>query len=318
MSVGLISQVPNPTLEDVRELAREAEVAGADWLGVPDAFWWRDTWLLAAAAAGATSSLVIGPLVTNPYLRHPFHTLSAVATLQEIAGPRVLLGLGAGGSELSLAAGIDRRDAAARIAELVALVARVAAGEPLDPQSARTLEVTLTRPDVIVAGRTRGVLRSGGAVADQVLLWAVPRSELEQSAALVREAATGRPQPPSLVWAPLLVDGDRWDAVAPPHAAAYAVLNSRADTRRAWGLDERSLAEIRRGLVAGEPVAQLVPAVALQDVIVPLGARDEAQALVRSLGAKDIAVPLASAAEVAPRVEWARSILRSAGDGDAR
>ena len=54
MSVGVISQVHNPTLADVAALAIAAEDASADWLGIPDAFWWRDTWLLCAEAARST------------------------------------------------------------------------------------------------------------------------------------------------------------------------------------------------------------------------------------------------------------------------
>jgi hypothetical protein len=37
VSVGVISTLPNPTLAQVEDLAREAQRAGADWLGVPDA-----------------------------------------------------------------------------------------------------------------------------------------------------------------------------------------------------------------------------------------------------------------------------------------
>src|SRR5438105_6401870 len=115
MAVGVISHLPNPSFDDVRRLAQATEVAGADWLGLPDAFWWRDTWLLLAEAARATQRIEIGPLVTNPYLRHPFHTAAALASLQDLAGQRVFVGLGAGGSEASGAAGIPRRDAPQRI-----------------------------------------------------------------------------------------------------------------------------------------------------------------------------------------------------------
>ena len=163
----------------MRRLAQAAEAAGADWLGLPDAFWWRDTWLLAAEAARVTEALVIGPLVTNPYLRHPFHVVSAVATLQELAGPRVLLGLGAGGSELAVSAGVDRSDAPQRVSELIELVHDVAAGRALNEASRRFLEVPFARPPITIAGRTTAMLRVGAAHADTVLLWAVPRSELD-------------------------------------------------------------------------------------------------------------------------------------------
>src|SRR5258708_31496553 len=105
MAVSVISHLHNPSFAQVRELARAAEEAGADWLGLPDAFWWRDTWLLLAEAARVTERIEIGPLVTNPYLRHPFHTVAAVATLQDPAGPPGVLGIRARGPQSSGPAG---------------------------------------------------------------------------------------------------------------------------------------------------------------------------------------------------------------------
>src|SRR5437660_9214939 len=131
MPIGIICHLHNVGFDDVRALAGAAEAAGADWLGLPDAFWWRDTWLLLAEAARATKRIEIGPLVTNPYLRHPLQTISTLATVQEIAGPRIFLGIGAGGSELTGVAGIDRDDAGPRIEALVDRLRAVAAGAPL-------------------------------------------------------------------------------------------------------------------------------------------------------------------------------------------
>src|SRR6266542_3885784 len=142
MPVGVITHLHNVNFSELRALAQAAESAGADWLGIPDAFWWRDSWMLLAEAARVTERIALGPMVTNPYLRHPFHTLAALATLQDIAGGRVFLGVGAGGAEVSGVAGIARRDAPERIVSLAELVRRVAAGEPLDPISGRRLEVT--------------------------------------------------------------------------------------------------------------------------------------------------------------------------------
>src|SRR5438132_13254224 len=115
MAVGVISHLANVSFDQVRALARAAERAGADRLGLPDAFWWRDTWLLLAEAARVTERIEIGPLVTNPYLRHPFHTVAAVASLQGLAGKRVFGGLGAGGSEVWGAAGGRRPGAPKRV-----------------------------------------------------------------------------------------------------------------------------------------------------------------------------------------------------------
>jgi alkanesulfonate monooxygenase SsuD/methylene tetrahydromethanopterin reductase-like flavin-dependent oxidoreductase (luciferase family) len=53
-------------------------------------------WSALSALATATTRVAIGPLVANATVRHPAHVNAAVATLQELSGGRVRLGLGAG------------------------------------------------------------------------------------------------------------------------------------------------------------------------------------------------------------------------------
>ncbi len=188
---GVIGHLKNPSVPEVVELAGAAESAGAHWLGLADAFWWRDVWVLLTVAAGATNRLWLGPAMTNPYLRHPFSTVSALATLQELAGPRVFLGLAAGGSEARLAAKVDRRDAPARTAALIELVRRVATGQPLDVDSGRHLDVPLASLPVLVAGGHDGMLRTAGRHADQALIWATAGSELGRVSEVIRNGAIG-------------------------------------------------------------------------------------------------------------------------------
>ena len=42
MAVGVIGHVMNPTRDDAIAMATAAERAGAGWIGLADAFWWRD------------------------------------------------------------------------------------------------------------------------------------------------------------------------------------------------------------------------------------------------------------------------------------
>ena len=312
--VGIIAHLPNIDLDDVRKLAIAAEAAGADWLGLPDAFWWRDTWMLLAEAARVTHRIQLGPVVTNPYLRHPFHTIAAVATLQGLAGSRVFLGIGAGGSEVSGAASTSRRDAPHRICALAALLRGTAAGQPLDPSSGRTLEVPLRQTPVLIAGRASGVLDAAGRAADEALLWAVPRSDLERSVAVIeagasagRQASAARPQ---LVWAPLVDHGgpsrERVRTIA-----AYSVLNSRPDVQARWGLERAAIGELRRLLVGGgaAAAADLVPEAAVEDLIVSNPDPARVGALAARIGASSVALPAFSVAEVGERVDWARRVL---------
>ena len=192
---GVIGHIVNPTVADAAELAVVAEANDAEWIGFADAFWWRDVWMILAEVARVTERIRIGPAMTNTYLRHPFHTLSAIATLEHLAGARTLLGLAAGGSEITHAAGISRSDAAERTDSLLNTLDAVVAGDPLDPTSGRTLEVNLTRPRVLVAGRGDQMLRVAGERADDVLLWAIPDSELERSIDLIRAGWRNRGRP---------------------------------------------------------------------------------------------------------------------------
>ena len=93
---------------DMRAAAIAAEEAGFDGLwtwdhlrdpdgergpGVPEA------WTTLTALAEATRRLMLGPLVLNVANRHPGVLANMAATFQAISGGRLLLGIGAGGSQ---------------------------------------------------------------------------------------------------------------------------------------------------------------------------------------------------------------------------
>lgn len=314
MTVGLITHLRNATLAETRELAVAAEDAGADWLGVPDAFWWRDTWILIAEAARATKRIRIGPLVTNPYMRHPLQTISSFATVQELSDGRAFLGIGAGGSEVTGVAGVDRSDAGARIEGLVNRLRAIADGAPLDDRAGRLLEVPVTPPHVLVAGRASRVLEAAGRVGDDALLWAVPQSELARSVGLIaRGAADGRTAAgasPRLLWAPLVAHDDgtigRIRSIA-----AYAVLNSPPRRKAAWGLSTERVAEIRSVLVGGgaQAATELIPKTALDDLVQPDSSAEAVGRQAGSLGVHGLALPAFELDSIGRRVAWAREVL---------
>jgi alkanesulfonate monooxygenase SsuD/methylene tetrahydromethanopterin reductase-like flavin-dependent oxidoreductase (luciferase family) len=84
------------------QLAHEAEDAGWDafflWdhiqVGWPDAV--ADPWIALAAIAMATSRILIGPIVTPLYRRHPWKLAREAVTLDHLSGGRVVLGVGLG------------------------------------------------------------------------------------------------------------------------------------------------------------------------------------------------------------------------------
>ncbi len=81
--------------ESVR-LATLAEEMGFGTWWVPEDYFYRGAFSLAAAAAGATSRIRIGIGVVNPFTRHPAATAMEFGALDELAGGRAILGMGAG------------------------------------------------------------------------------------------------------------------------------------------------------------------------------------------------------------------------------
>ena len=93
---------------ELREMARTAEAAGFDSLWVGDHLLYRraegnvgpwEAWSTLAALAEATERVELGPLVAATSFHNPAMLAKKAATIEEISGGRLILGLGAGWNE---------------------------------------------------------------------------------------------------------------------------------------------------------------------------------------------------------------------------
>src|SRR3954471_22787518 len=90
---------PEHTPERTLALTRQAEAAGFEYGCLFDIHvLWRDPYPLLTLMAGVTERLRLGTCVTNPGTREPSVTASALATLDEVSGGRMDLGIGRGDS----------------------------------------------------------------------------------------------------------------------------------------------------------------------------------------------------------------------------
>jgi probable F420-dependent oxidoreductase len=223
-------------------MARAAEAAGLDSIWLGDHLLYRDdgrpergpweTWTMLAGLAAVTERVGLGPLVACTAFHPPAVLAKIAATVDELSGGRLVLGLGAGWNEAEFRAfGLQFDHRASRFEEAFEIIRRLVSGErvtlagrfhsvedvvllprpgrrpPLMVGSTgeRVLRATLPHVDVwntwydLYGNTPEGFATLGGrvsAIAEEV---GRPPDEIERSACvLVAPDADERP--------------DRWDA----------------------------------------------------------------------------------------------------------
>ncbi|MGH7775558.1 MAG: LLM class flavin-dependent oxidoreductase [Candidatus Dormibacterales bacterium] len=112
-------------------LAQEADRLGYERLWVPEVYGW-DAFTTLAQLACATSRIGLCTGIVNVFSRSPALIAQSAASLDEISGGRVVLGLGTSGPGVVRGwHGIEFSQGPARLRETVEIVRRVVAREPL-------------------------------------------------------------------------------------------------------------------------------------------------------------------------------------------
>src|SRR5262245_9933805 len=171
--------LPERSWSDARGLWQRAEELGFDHAWTYDHLAWRTLrdrpWFGAiptlTAAAVATSTIRLGPLVVTPTFRHPVPLAKELITLDDVAGGRLTLGVGAGGDGFDAAMlgapAWPRAERTARFVEFVELLdallrepAHSAHGRYYSASEARTYPGCVQQPRVpfaIAATGPRGM-----------------------------------------------------------------------------------------------------------------------------------------------------------------
>ncbi len=191
---------PDHTLERTLALTRQAEAAGFEYGWLFDSHvLWRDPYPLLTLMAGATSSMRLGTCVTNPGTREPSVTASLLATLDEVSGGRMDLGIGRGDSARRVLGKppITMADTEQAIRVIRALVA----GEAIEYEGTElrfpwTSGWTLP---VWVAGYGPLALAMTGRVADGVILQLADPDLIRWFTGQVRDAAAAAGRDPASI-----------------------------------------------------------------------------------------------------------------------
>jgi len=191
---------PEHSIEATLDLARVGEDVGFDHLWLFDSHvLWREPYALLALIAEHTKRLRLGTCVTNPGTREPSVTASALATLDELSGGRMDLGIGRGDSARRVLG--KPPITLAHTEEAIHVIRELVEGRPVMYEGTE-LHLGWTgewKLPVWVAGYGPMALSMTGRIADGVILQLADPDLIRWFTAQVKEAAAGAGRDPSAI-----------------------------------------------------------------------------------------------------------------------
>jgi alkanesulfonate monooxygenase SsuD/methylene tetrahydromethanopterin reductase-like flavin-dependent oxidoreductase (luciferase family) len=169
---------------ELRQMAQTAEQVGFDSIWVGDHLLYRPTgrpsvgpweaWSSLAGLAEATSRVELGPLVASTSFHNPAMIAKKAATVDEISGGRLILGLGAGWNEVEYTAyGFPYDHRASRFEEAFTIISTLLRDGHIDFDGtyyqARDCELAPRGP------RPQGPPLMLGSMGERMLRFAAPR-----------------------------------------------------------------------------------------------------------------------------------------------
>jgi probable F420-dependent oxidoreductase len=170
MDFGVVFQLDPPASEVIR-LAQRAEAAGFSHVWSFDShLLWQEPFVIYSQILATTSSVMVGPMVTNPGTRDATVTASMFATLNSMYGNRTICGIGRGDSALRTVGAQPKTIAELR--EYVRVVRELANGRTVHYRGVdlRFPWITDSQLDIWVAAYGPKVLAVAGEVGDGYIL----------------------------------------------------------------------------------------------------------------------------------------------------
>jgi 5,10-methylenetetrahydromethanopterin reductase len=258
MTVFEAEITPGMSTREVVDLARLAEEAGFDRLGISDVVFWHDCYVLMGLISQHTSRIHLGPMVTNPYSRHPAVLAGIMAALQDASEGRMFLGIGVGAGLEQV--GISYPRPVATLREAITVIGALLRGETVSFQgdtvtvdAARMVGPVAPVP-ISIGTRSPQVMRLAGELADIALVGArsidtgiaaAYRGWLAEGAARVGRSVDDIDVAPRLTLC-ISADGHRARSSMKRYAAHYVALIRPADLRERDG--GRWLGEVEAAL----------------------------------------------------------------------
>ncbi|MGN0093828.1 MAG: 5,10-methylenetetrahydromethanopterin reductase [Methanobrevibacter sp.] len=166
-----IEFVPQQPLDDIIKLVKLAEDVGFDNVWITDHYNNKNVYAALALVAKETSTIKLGPGVTNPYLRAPAISASAIATIDEISDGRATFGIGPGDKATFESLGVEWSKPLSTIKSAIAEIRTLTAGEATE-SGAKLGGVKAVQDSIPIYMGAQGpkMLETSGEIADGVLI----------------------------------------------------------------------------------------------------------------------------------------------------
>ena len=210
---------PDHSIERTIALTRQAEDAGFTYGWLFDSHvLWKEVYLLLTIMAQSSQRLRLGTCVTNPATREPSVTAAVLATLNEISGGRMDLGIGRGDSARRVMG--KPPTTLARLEEATLLIRDLVEGRTVN-QDGTPLHFSWTRGDklpVWIAGYGPKALEVTARIADGVILQLAEPDLIRWFVGQLRDAARAAGRNPNEI---------KVMAAAPAHVGAMELCRDR-------------------------------------------------------------------------------------------
>jgi len=255
--------VPNTPYWKLAAYAMIAETQGFNNLWVTDHYGNRNVYVALATAAMYTNKITFGTGVTNPWMVNPVITAQAIATLNELAPGRVVLGMGAGDKTTLEAVGIEMGKPMAAVKEAIDIFRKLTAGENVAYQGevfktagAKFNFKVKNKIPVYVGAQGPKMLEMAGKIGDGVLVNASHPSDIGFAVKMAGEGMKQAGKKPEEVdiaaYASFSINEDSKKAVkAATPVVAFIVAGSAPPVLEKHGINPGKADEIRNALKVG-------------------------------------------------------------------
>ena len=183
-----IEFVPNQPLDEIVKLVKLAEDVGFEYAWITDHYNNKNVYETLALLAANTETIKMGPGVTNPYVRSPAISASAIATIDEISEGRATFGIGPGDKATFDALGIEWTKPVSTIKAAIADINTLLAGEKTEAGAALGgVKKVQDAIPIYMGAQGPKMLETAGEIADGVLINASNPKDYEAAMPMIKK-----------------------------------------------------------------------------------------------------------------------------------